>query len=76
MCSHDRRLGLDSSRAKAVQPFRHLTDEELLDRCRTLGVKLSLPFSQIEAEAVHRGVSVEALLRDYLVWKLKEANDA
>jgi len=49
---------------------------ELLDRCRTLCVRLTIPFSLIEAEAVHRGVSVMAILRDYLVWKLKEANDA
>ncbi len=76
MPSRDRRSDLVPSRTEPFQPLSNLSDEELLVRCRELCIHVSLPFSLIEAEAVHRNVSVEALLRDYLTWKIEEASEA
>ena len=76
MRSHDPRSGLGSLRAKRISPLSNLTDEELLDRCQNQGIKITIPYSQLESEAVLHGVSLEALLRAYLIWKLKEATGA
>ena len=55
-------------------PF--LTEEQLLTRCADHGVDptLPVPYSQLEAEAVHRNVSLTALVREHLIRRLKEAS--
>lgn len=76
MSNHDRRSGPGSSRAEQFSPLYHLSDEELLDRCQDQGIKVTIPYSQLESDAVLHGVSVDALLRDYLIRKLREVGEA
>lgn len=76
MRNHDRRSGFDSLRAEPFQSLRDLTDEELLDRCEAHGIRVAIPYSQLESEAVLRGVSLAAILRAYLIQKLQEADEA
>ena len=51
------------------------TEEQLLALCADQGVDPALPYpySQLEAEAVHRNVSLGALVREHLIRRLEEA---
>jgi len=78
MRSHNPPSGFGSTR---VEPFEsrqqaallhNLTDEELVDRCQFYGIKIALPYSQLESDAIQHGVSVDTVLRDYLISKLEE----
>ena len=48
------------------------TLDELVTRCLAVGVRLDVPSSQLEAEAVWRGVDVTAVVRALLLGKLEE----
>ena len=54
------------------QPLRNLTDEELIDRCHDHGIRIDIPYSQIENDALLHGVSVALILRNYLILRLEE----
>lgn len=50
-----------------------LTLEEVLELCQTSGITLDVPYSHLEAEAIHRNVSLSAIGKAYLLAKLVEA---
>ncbi len=50
-----------------------LTDAQLTRLCFEHGIRCDLPYSQLEAEAVHRGVDVATVAREWLIQRLKEA---
>ena len=45
---------------------------ELLDLCAAHGIRSRLPYSQLEAEAVWRGVDTIEVIRAYLLSRLEE----
>jgi hypothetical protein len=49
-----------------------LTDDELNALCRRHGIQPIIPYSQLEAEAVHRGVDLRTVVREYLIGRLRE----
>ena len=51
----------------------HLTDAQLVHLCFEHGIRGDLPYSQLEAEAVHRGVDLRTVVRERLIQRLKEA---
>ncbi len=55
-----------------VQRLLKLPNEELIDRCVWYGITITIPYSQLESDAVLHGVSVDTVIRDYLVLKLQE----
>jgi hypothetical protein len=48
-----------------------LTIGEIVDLCAQNGVRSRLPYSQLEAEAVWRGMDVIEVIRRYLLARLK-----
>ena len=51
---------------------RPLTDDELLELCQRHGVRVAVPLSQLEAEAVQRGVDLTTIIRAHLIQRLKK----
>jgi hypothetical protein len=51
---------------------RQLSDDELVDLCLTHGIRLEVPLSQLEAEAIRRGVELATVIRAFLLTKLEE----
>ena len=49
-----------------------LSDDQLVDLCLTHGIRLDIPLSQLEAEAIRRGVALATVIRALLVGKLEE----
>ena len=50
-----------------------LTDAQLVRLCLEYGIRCDIPDSQLEAEAVHRGVDIATVVREWLLRRLKEA---
>jgi hypothetical protein len=57
-------------REEEAEEDKHLTDlsdEELQERCYDRGLRPVIPFARLEAHARNRRVSVEALIRAFLI---------
>ena len=50
-----------------------LTDDELIRCCLDHGIRLDVPYSQLDAEAVWRGVDLAIVVRLLLRCKLERA---
>lgn len=55
-----------------MSDLRALTNDELLELCHQHGIHATVPLSQLEAEAVHRGVDLATIVRAHLVQRLQE----
>lgn len=56
------------------KPHRQdLTTSEIVALCPEHGIHMDIPYSQLEAEAVRRGVALEAICTVHLLTKLVEA---
>ena len=49
-----------------------ITNAELATLCNFHGIRLTIPYSQLEAEAVLRGVPIEAIIREQLIHDLRK----
>ncbi len=49
-----------------------LADDELFELCHQHGIHVTIPLSQLEAEAVHRSVDLVTIVREHLMQRLKE----
>ncbi len=49
------------------------TDAQLMQLCLEHGIRGDIPYSQLEAEAVRRGVDIRTVMREWLLQRLKEA---
>ncbi|MGH2530915.1 MAG: hypothetical protein ACRDJW_01295 [Thermomicrobiales bacterium] len=55
-----------------MRTSHELTDDELFELCRLHGIQPTIPYSQLEAETVHRGVGVTTIAREHLIGRLRE----
>ena len=55
--------------------IEELSDDELVERCLTHGIRLDVPLSQFEAEAIRRDIDLASVIRACLLRKL-EGGDA
>ena len=49
-----------------------MTIDEVVEVCAAAGIRSRLPYSQLEAEAVWRGLDVLEVIRRYLIARLEE----
>ena len=55
-----------------LQLLHDPTDVELAALCNLHGIRLTIPYSQLEAEAVHRGVDLDTVVREQLLQDLRK----
>lgn len=56
-----------------MRPQTQLTDDELVQLCLDHGIRIDVPYSQLEAEGIWRGVELAVIVRKLLLGKLEEA---
>ncbi len=56
-------------------PVNHgrLTTAQLVQLCLQYGIRGTIPYSQLEAEAVRRGSDLRVIVREHLIQRLTEA---
>ncbi len=67
------RRQIDDDSQLAAAAIAALPDAELGELARLLGVRLTIPLSQLDAETVRRGVELAVVIRLHLIHRLQEA---